>query len=73
LGILPLRNIWERYLNANTNNFVITLTFVTITEDGKRKIVLTPLVPVKSIISDGYGFGTLDEKTFDERRLKFVQ
>jgi hypothetical protein len=27
------------------------------------KIVLIPLVPVTSIINDGYGFGTDEEKT----------
>ncbi|MGO4106255.1 hypothetical protein [Paenibacillus sp. YAF4_2] len=46
---------------------------VTVLEGGKRKIALTPLVPVNQIISDGYGFGTTEEKTFDERRIKFVQ
>ncbi|SED11835.1 hypothetical protein [Paenibacillus sp. GP183] len=59
----------DKYHINGVNYFFI----VTAIEDGKRKIVLTPLVPVKSLISDGYGFGTLDEKTFDERRLKFVQ
>jgi hypothetical protein len=59
----------DKYHINGVNYFFI----VTVVEDGKRKIVITPLVPIKSMISDGYGFGTLDEKTFDERRLKFVQ
>jgi hypothetical protein len=59
----------DKYHINGVNYFFI----VTVTEDGKRKIILTPLVPVKRIISDEYGFGTLDEKTFDERRLKFVK
>lgn len=41
-------------------------------ENSKWKIVLTPHVPVTSIINDGYGFGTDDEKTFDKRRQKFL-
>ena len=44
---------------------------VLVLEDNEWRIALIPLVPVKSIIFDGYGFGTEDEKTFDERRLKF--
>jgi hypothetical protein len=41
-------------------------------EDGMWKIALTPHVPVQSLINDGYGFGTDDEKTYTERRLKFI-
>ncbi|MFJ5714482.1 hypothetical protein [Neobacillus sp. NPDC093127] len=44
---------------------------VMVLEDLEWKIVLTPHVPVRSIIYDGYGFGIEEEKTFDERRLKF--
>jgi hypothetical protein len=49
------------------NYFVIAMVL----EDGKWKIALAPNVPVSSIIFDGYGFGTKDEKTFDERREQF--
>ncbi|MET3849094.1 hypothetical protein [Paenibacillus sp. OAE614] len=42
---------------------------VTVLEESKRKIILVPFVPIRSIIADGYGFGTPDEKNFDERRL----
>lgn len=41
-------------------------------DDNEWKIALTPIVPVKSLITDGYGFGTDEEKTYDERRLQFV-
>lgn len=44
---------------------------VEMTISYKGKIALTPLVQVSSIISDGYGFGPKDEKTYDERRMQF--
>jgi hypothetical protein len=50
------------------NYFLIAMVL----EDGKWKIALTPHVPVGSIIFDGYGFGSEDERTYDERRLKFL-
>jgi hypothetical protein len=50
------------------NYFLIAMVF----EDGKWKIALTPHVPVGSIIFDGYGFSSEDERTYDERRLKFL-
>ncbi|MEH7403187.1 hypothetical protein V7148_19655 [Gottfriedia acidiceleris] len=28
--------------------------------------------PINSLIRDGYGFGTDDEKTYDERRMKYL-
>ncbi len=56
----------EYHING-VNYFLVVLVL----EDNNWKIALTPLVPVNSIIFDGYGFGTEDEKTFDERRLKF--
>ncbi len=56
----------EYHING-VNYFFVVLVL----EDNKWRIASTPLVPVKSIIFDGYGFGTEDEKTFDERRLKF--
>ncbi|WP_381443191.1 hypothetical protein [Sporosarcina koreensis] len=56
----------EYHING-VNYFFVVLVL----EDNKWRIALTPLVPVNSIIFDGYGFGTEDEKTFDERRLKF--
>lgn len=56
----------EYHING-VNYFLVVLVL----EDNNWRIALTPLVPVNSIIFDGYGFGTKDEKTFDERRLKF--
>lgn len=41
-------------------------------QNSEWKIAVTPIVPVKSIIAVGFGFGTDDEKTYDERRLQFV-
>lgn len=49
------------------NYFLITI----VQEDGKWKIALINDVPVSSMISDGYGFGTKDEKNFDARRIRF--
>ncbi|MBT2695155.1 DUF4829 domain-containing protein [Bacillus sp. ISL-55] len=57
----------NKYFIDGVNYFVIAMVL----EDGKWKIALTLLVPVSSIISDGYGFGTKDEKTYDERRMQF--
>lgn len=56
----------EYHING-VNYFFVVL----VVEDNKWRIALTPLVPVNSIIFDGYGFGTEDEKTFDDRRLKY--
>ncbi|MBO0587636.1 hypothetical protein [Sporosarcina sp. E16_8] len=56
----------EYHING-VNYFLVVLVL----EDNNWRIALTPLVPVNSIIFDGYGFGTEDEKTFDVRRLKF--
>ena len=55
----------EYHING-VNYFFVVLVL----EENNWKIALTPLVPVNSIIFDGYGFGTEDEKTFDKRRLK---
>lgn len=57
----------EFHLNG-VNYFLVVLVL----ENNNWKIALTPLVPINSIIFDGYGFGTKDEKTFDSRRLKFT-
>ncbi|MFD0616968.1 hypothetical protein ACFQZR_05790 [Paenibacillus sp. GCM10027629] len=58
----------DKYHINGVNYFLISVAL----EDNQWKIVLTPHIPVKSIITDGYGFGRDDEKTFDERRIKFV-
>jgi hypothetical protein len=58
----------DKYHINGINYFFVVLAL----EDNKWKIVITPHVPVDTIVSDGYGFGTKDEKTFDERKLKFV-
>ncbi|QOR67314.1 hypothetical protein IM538_04015 [Cytobacillus suaedae] len=57
----------NQFFIDGVNYFLVVLVL----EDGIWKIALTPNVPVKSIIADGYGFGTEDEKTFDDRRLRF--
>ncbi|WHY87189.1 hypothetical protein QNH39_04835 [Neobacillus novalis] len=57
----------DKFFIDGGNYFLI----VTVLEDGEWKIALTPHVPVMSIIRDGYSFGTEDEKTYEERRLKF--
>jgi hypothetical protein len=57
----------NKYFINGVNYFFIVLVL----QDRQWKIVFTPLVPVSSIIDDGYGFGTEDEKTFDKRRLSF--
>lgn len=58
------------------NNFFINginyFFIVVVLQEGEWKIALTPHIPVSSIIYDGYGFGTEDEKTFDDRRLKYI-
>lgn len=59
----------DKYHINGVNYFFI----ITVLEGRKRKIVLTPHVPVNQIIRDGYGYGTADEKTFYERRIKYVQ
>lgn len=56
------------YHITGINYFFVALAL----EEEKWKIVITPHAPVRSIFDDGYGFGTDDEKTFDERRLKFI-
>ncbi|MFJ7934564.1 hypothetical protein [Sporosarcina sp. NPDC096371] len=56
----------EYHING-INYFFVVLVL----ESDNWRIALIPHVPVNSIISDGYGFGTKDEKTFVERRLKF--
>jgi hypothetical protein len=58
----------DQYFIDGINYFLVALA----KENGKWRIVLTPHVPVRSLITDGYGFGTEDEKTFDERRQKFL-
>jgi hypothetical protein len=57
----------NQYFIDGVNYFLIAMVL----EDGQWKIALILQVPVKSIISEGYSFGTEDEKTYDERRLKF--
>ena len=57
----------NKYFINGVNYFLIALVL----EDGMWKIALSPHVPVQSLIYDGYGFGTGDEKTYTERRLKF--
>lgn len=58
----------NEFMINGVNYFFIVLVL----EDHKWRIASTPIVPVKSIIFDGYGFGTEDEKTFDEIRMKFL-
>ena len=58
--------------NAFQLNGVNYFFITTVLEDGKWKIVTQTLPPINSIIEDGYGFGTADEKTFDKRRMKFL-
>jgi hypothetical protein len=58
----------DKYHINGVNYFLVCVA----SEENQWKIVLTPHVPVNSLITDGYGFGTDDEKTFDERRLRFV-
>lgn len=57
----------EYHING-INYFLVVLAL----DDNSWRIALTPHVPVDRIVSDGYGFGTKDEKTYDERRLKFI-
>ncbi|WP_169089607.1 hypothetical protein [Paenibacillus sp. PL91] len=59
----------DKYHINGVNCFFI----VTEMEGRKRKIVLTLHVPVNQIIRDGYGYGTADEKTYSERKIKYVQ
>ncbi|NEU32116.1 hypothetical protein GN156_15275 [bacterium LRH843] len=59
----------NEYFIDGVNYFLIAMVL----EDGMWKIALAPHVPVQSIISAGYGFGTDDEKTYTERRLKFKE
>ncbi|MFF2448254.1 hypothetical protein ACFVSW_14235 [Neobacillus sp. NPDC058068] len=67
VGVNYIVHIQNSFFINGVNYFFIVMVL----EDGEWKIVLTPHVPVRSIIYDGYGFGTEDEKTFDERRIKF--
>ncbi|WP_077212465.1 hypothetical protein [Bacillus dakarensis] len=57
----------DQYHINGVNYFLVVLVL----EDNHWRIALTPHVPVNAIVSDGFGFGTKDEKTFDERRQKF--
>ncbi|WP_052947961.1 hypothetical protein [Aneurinibacillus tyrosinisolvens] len=56
----------KRRING-LNYFIIVVA----KENGEWKIALTPGPPVTHIIHAGYGFGTDDEKTYDERRAMF--
>ena len=58
----------DQYHINGFNYFFVVLVL----EDNHWRIALTPHIPVKIIVSDGYGFGTKDEETFDERRQKFT-
>jgi hypothetical protein len=58
----------NKYFIDGVNYFFIAM----VREDEMWKIALAPHVPVQTIIYDGYGFGTDDEKTFNKRRLKFL-
>ena len=58
----------NKYFIDGVNYFLIVIVL----EDGVWKIALTPHVPIQSIIYGGYGFGTDDEKTYTERRLKYL-
>lgn len=59
----------DKYHLNGVNYFFI----VTANENGNRRIALTPHVPTDQLISDGYGFGTPDEKSYRERRIKYVR
>lgn len=58
----------NKYQLDGVNYFFIT----TVLENGTWKIVTETLPPINSLIEDGYGFGTDDEKTFDARRMKLI-
>lgn len=58
----------DQYHINGVNYFFVVLVL----EDNNWRVALTPHIPVNIIVSDGYGFGTKDEKTFDERRQKFT-
>ncbi|MEC0094391.1 hypothetical protein [Paenibacillus macquariensis] len=58
----------DKFHINGVNYFLICVAL----EDNQWKIVLTPHVPVKSLIADGYGFGRDVERTFDDRRIKFI-
>lgn len=55
----------KHYINGINYFFIVVVR-----EEGEWKIAIIPKPPIDSVIADGYGFGTNDEKTFDERRLK---
>jgi len=58
----------ENEYQLNGVNYIF---ITTVLENGKWKIVTETLPPINSLINDGYGFGTVDEKTFDERRMRY--
>lgn len=58
----------KHHLNGLNYFFVVVVK-----EEGEWKIALTPKPPIKSVVEDGYGFGTNDEWTYDERRLQVFQ
>jgi hypothetical protein len=59
----------NKYAINGTNYPLFALT-KTVNQDWK--IAQMVIVPTRSMIANGFGFGTLDEKTFDERRIKFL-
>ncbi|WP_430510836.1 hypothetical protein [Gottfriedia solisilvae] len=58
----------NQYQLNGVNYFFVT----TVLEEGMWKIVTETIPPISSLIKDGYGFGTDDEKTYDERRMKYL-
>jgi len=58
----------DKYALNGVNYYFIT----TVLEDEKRKIIIQSIPPISSLIEDGYGFGTDDEKTYDTRRMKYL-
>lgn len=54
-------------LNGLNYNLVMLVV-----EDGKWKIKMKVIPPISAIVSQGYGFGTIDEKEFTRRRLQYA-
>ncbi|MFC5647549.1 hypothetical protein ACFPYJ_00080 [Paenibacillus solisilvae] len=53
----------------NGNNYMLISTAA---QSGQRIIVRFQHLPLDRLIRDGYGFGTLDEKTYSQRRWAFL-
>ncbi|MFC4812495.1 hypothetical protein [Paenibacillus sp. GCM10023250] len=59
----------ESQYRLNGMNYML---MVLVNENGHWRICHCSVAPTARFIESGYGFGTADERTYDERRQRFV-